>query len=611
MVSADELIQALQRRLRVVAPHLRRRPGEFPPGWQVWLESLRQHPGRITGAPAESIVAVLAQRPLAAAPRRMQDLTRWQAFSTLWRQQWQPPSREDRAWRWFAAVLSVLAHLIFTVVLFWLTYLQFAAAPPRKGEDIVQVELIGRGTPQETGGGALADPVDPADPTQSAEPAETTPTAETAEPVQPEPAAEAVAEPTDTPPAPVAVDRPADPADTVVPPAEAAPPSVVEPTPVEPEPAPVEQEVDVSEPVPDSSDEFVLTAPIPRVSAPELPTPELRAPASTVQVIDIPAPLVQAPPMLPEQAIAAPALSQRVPGVAPREIPTPLRAPAVTSVEPAVSAPQLQARVPQVRTVTIPTPRRAAAAEPDPSDAETSRQSAEAAAAAPAPAAEAATAAADPPASQDGTEPPAPPGGRSPEAATAGTGPEPAPAPGGWATPARDDDWGDAARNRPGAERGDDGLYNSDGSVRLAETPGSASPGAPPGAVTDEIVNLDRAGTWLKRPPIDYEPTAFDRYWRPNETLLEEWVRKSIRTVRIPIPGTNKHIVCQTVLLALGGGCGISDPNLNEQAATARPPPDIPFKPELQEDNGSIRPGTQIVPAPPLRGSGDPGPNPL
>lgn len=611
MVSADGLIQALHRRLRIVAPHLRRRPGEFPPGWQAWLESLSRHPGRITGVPAESIVAVLAQRPLAAAPRRLQGLTRWQAFSTLWRQQWQPAAREDLAWRWFAAALSVLAHLIFAVVLFWLTYLQFTAAPPRKGEDIVQVELIGRGTPQETGGGAPAEPVDPADPTHSpemAEPAETAPIAKAAEPVQPEPATEAVAEPTDTPPAPVAVDAPTDPAETVVPPAEAAPPPVVKPTPVEPEPAPVEQAVDVSEPVPNGSDEFVLTAPIPRVSAPDLPSPELRAPASTVQVIDIPAPLVPASPVLPEQAITAPALSQRVPGVAPREIPAPLRAPVVTAVEPAISAPQLQARVPQVRTVTIPTPRRTAAAEQNPSDVETSRQSAETAVATTATAVEAATAAADPPSSRDGTEPP---GGRSPETATPGTGPQPAAAPGGWATPARDDDWGDAARNRPGAERGDDGLYNSDGSLRLAETPGSASPGAPPGAVTDEIINLDRAGTWLKRPPIDYEPTAFDRYWRPNETLLEEWVRKSIRTVRIPIPGTNKHIVCQTVLLALGGGCGISDPNLNEQAATARPPPDIPFKPELQEDNGSIRPGTQIAPAPPLRGSGDPSPNPL
>ena len=135
------------------------------------------------------------------------------------------------------------------------------------------------------------------------------------------------------------------------------------------------------------------------------------------------------------------------------------------------------------------------------------------------------------------------------------------------------------------------GAYNSDGSVRLAETPGSASPGLPPGTIDDRLINLDRAGTWLKRKPNDYQPTTLDNYWRPNETLFEEWVRKSITTVRIPIPGTNKHIVCMTVLLALGGGCDISDSNLNDQPATARPPPDIPFKPALQEDNGSIRPG--------------------
>ena len=72
--------------------------------------------------------------------------------------------------------------------------------------------------------------------------------------------------------------------------------------------------------------------------------------------------------------------------------------------------------------------------------------------------------------------------------------------------------------------------------------------------------------------------------------MLAEWVRKSVSTIRIPIPGTNKHIVCQTVLLVVGGGCGIQDHNLNEQPASARPPPDVPFKPELQEDNGSRSP---------------------
>jgi hypothetical protein len=176
-------------------------------------------------------------------------------------------------------------------------------------------------------------------------------------------------------------------------------------------------------------------------------------------------------------------------------------------------------------------------------------------------------------------------------ATTAGAGPKPTPSPGGWPSPNRSDDWDDSTRNVPGGRRGDpSGLFDSDGSVRLADTPGSASPGRPPGTVTDEIVNLDRAGTWLKRKPVDYEPTAFDRYWLPHETLLAEWVRKGIKEVAIPIPGSSKNIVCVVSLLQLGGGCGISDPNLNEQPAAARPPPDIPFKPHLQEDNGSARP---------------------
>ena len=76
----------------------------------------------------------------------------------------------------------------------------------------------------------------------------------------------------------------------------------------------------------------------------------------------------------------------------------------------------------------------------------------------------------------------------------------------------------------------------------------------------------------------------------PNESLLAEWVRKGRKTVAIPIPGTSKKINCVVSLLQLGGGCSIVDPNLNEQPAEGRPPPDVPFKPELQEDNGSVRP---------------------
>jgi hypothetical protein len=101
-------------------------------------------------------------------------------------------------------------------------------------------------------------------------------------------------------------------------------------------------------------------------------------------------------------------------------------------------------------------------------------------------------------------------------------------------------------------------------------------------------VDLDRAGTWLKRPPVNYTPTRFDKFWTPSETLLEEWVRKNIRSVEIPIPGSSKRLHCVVSILQLGGGCGIEDPNMQDQEAEARKPPDVPFKPDLQEDQQSL-----------------------
>jgi hypothetical protein len=128
-------------------------------------------------------------------------------------------------------------------------------------------------------------------------------------------------------------------------------------------------------------------------------------------------------------------------------------------------------------------------------------------------------------------------------------------------------------------------LFNSDGSVRLpgsgdAGSGDSSQPRGAPGGDQDAWTRerLEQAGTWLQRPPYDYEPTAFDKFWVPNESLLQEWVRKNIRETSIPIPGTSKRLKCVVSVLQLGGGCGIVDPNLNEQPAEARPPPDIPVK---------------------------------
>lgn len=86
------------------------------------------------------------------------------------------------------------------------------------------------------------------------------------------------------------------------------------------------------------------------------------------------------------------------------------------------------------------------------------------------------------------------------------------------------------------------------------------------------------AGEFLKRVPYPYEPTMFDKDWVPRESLLQEWVRKNIREVEVPIPGSSKKVRCVVSLLQLGGGCSLSDGNLHDQPAVARPPPEIPVK---------------------------------
>ncbi|TZF91374.1 hypothetical protein FW784_01840 [Lysobacter lacus] len=151
-----------------------------------------------------------------------------------------------------------------------------------------------------------------------------------------------------------------------------------------------------------------------------------------------------------------------------------------------------------------------------------------------------------------------------------------------------------STRDHPG-----NGVFDRDGRPNVGTGPGSASAGYPPGMITDEIKDLDRAGTWLKRKPSPYEPTRWDRLWKPNQTLLKDWVDNGVKQVGIPIPGTNKRIVCVISILQLGGGCDISDPDLNEQPARARPSPPVPFKPGLQEGNGATWDKDGKAPPPP------------
>jgi hypothetical protein len=145
------------------------------------------------------------------------------------------------------------------------------------------------------------------------------------------------------------------------------------------------------------------------------------------------------------------------------------------------------------------------------------------------------------------------------------------------------DDWGAAARDRPGAAQGPPGLFDEDGRPRLADGGGVA-----PGTFEEHVADFGNAGEWMQRPAYPYEPTRFDRFWIPGGTLLEEWVRRGIRELMVPIPGTSKRLKCVVSVLQLGGGCWVSDPNLNEQPSTGRPAPEVPFRPELFEDPAAL-----------------------
>jgi hypothetical protein len=561
--SAADILEALaqRRRLKSIRPTP---PGELPPGWKSWLEAMVATPRAVTGASPDDVISELVLRELAQPPRRTGNLTRWQAFATLWRQEWHAPMREERRVRIFAAIVSGAMHVFFAVMLLFLAFVRLPPPPASsEGEQVVQVEFIGKGTPEETGGGAPEGP-QPA-PEQAPAPAAAPPVAQTRqEEERPAPPPPAQAEP-GTPQPPVEA-----------PPVAAEPEP--EPTPVEPAPAP--QPLQVTEVAqPDTT--FVLPPPRPREAVlpqREIVVPEARAPTERIARVERPVQErfeVEQVTARPTQTTATLRAEQsarlsQTQAIAPSE--TPSRD---------VQVPSVRA---QIREIPMPSRGTTPSAQPGASTAAT-------------------------PSSTPGTAPstaaapggqPSPGSGVTP-AAQPGTGTTPSAPPGAWPSPERGDDWGVGTRNRPGGTPGSQpGVFRPDGTPNLGEPP---TPGRnAPGTVEAHIADLDRAGQWLKRPPYDYEPTSFDKYWRPRETLLQEWVRKGIKAITIPIPGTNKRINCAISLLQLGGACGLSDPDANEQPATARPPPDIPFKPWLQEDNGSIRtppPGASTSARPP------------
>ncbi|WP_132999690.1 hypothetical protein [Luteimonas arsenica] len=580
MFSSAELIEALRRRMRRSLRPLPP-PGEFPPAWREWFAAMASRPGRVSGASAEDMVAAMAAREPLVPPRALEDLGRWRAFATLWRQDWQPASSDERWTRIASMSGSLLLHLLFLLAIVWLMLVRFHFPAPeadaRDGEEhVLQVEYIGEGTPADAGGGAAESPVDIPDP---AEPSPTPAAgAGLAGAPQPEDRPEPVAEATQPLPEPLAETQP--------PPVPERELVIEVPTLAAPEVQVAAQALQVTEvEVADSRFEV----PPPRevvVDVPEAP----RAAEVSVRRRDIDvdaqaqvqAPSARAPR---EVEVSVPEAAPRGVSVAERRIElaeTREVSAARTRDLSTIQTREPGASVPAVRERAVPMPAGAPAVE---------RGQAPSSAASASPATGDGRVAA--PAST-------PPGGRPDVAGSGARSADTAPGagqlqgqpPGALPSTRGSDDWGDSTRSQPGRQAGTpgaSGLFNADGRPRLADG-GRVGGGLPPGAITEDFENIDRHGTWLKRPPYDYEPTAFDRFWMPSETLLEEWVRKSVTEVRIPIPGTTKSIRCVTVMLALGGACDIVDPNLQEQPAMARPPPDVPFKRELQEDQDSLGP---------------------
>jgi len=555
----------------------------LPYGWGLWLRALSPLPRPFR---ASEMLADLTQREPVPHGGRLPELSFVQAMRRLLWQGWDPAPRDQRWMRWTSAVISALLHLMFALLLLWVALIRPPSEPEQGGESgRVQVAFVGRGTPQQEDGGQppAAEPAsaeaaiaaamanaqamaqaeaDAREPSASAPQSSATP----APPSEPQPAPPSPATP--------AVEQPVQATDV----AQATTDFVVPPTSVprtevrvvtrDPQDIAVRERtvVTVEAPTPRSN------VPTPRAVEPQLRTPDVSVQERQVVVIEAPTPTVTVPGPQVD-----PSIRQRELQVREREV-RPVTALAVTVATLPTREVTVPGRSPEVAVRERAVPN--AAPRPSP----------------PSPAAPSSTAAASAPSTPPGAT--RAPGNRASTPAGSPAS-QAAAAPGNWATPNRADDWGaanhpqDADLNgRAVSATGKSGgsLFNADGSVRVPGQAGTSNTerGAPGGEKDGwSKERIAQSGTWLKRPPYDYTPTSFDKYWAPNESLLAEWVRKGIKAVEIPIPGTSSTISCVISVLQFGGGCGLSDPNMQDQPAIARPPPDIPFKKELQEDNGS------------------------
>lgn len=584
LTRAEQLIDLLLARQQPRA--VLEKSTRLPYGWALWLRSLGPLPRPFH---AREVIAVFLPRPLPGPPGQSPRLSPWQALRRLFWQDWDAAPRDQRWMRWTSALVSALLHLLFFVLLLWVAVIR-TSAPDEEGTEgeRVQVEFVGRAS-QEGGGD---------------QPGAEAAAAAAAGRVAPGQEAGAASAPA---PRPVAAET------TASSPASAPTASVPPPPPADAEPAPVAapppSPVQATEVAQASTDFVVPPVSVPRTEVSVVPrdsTPAVRE--RSVQPVQ--APPTPSPVRTPELAVRTPQV--RDIQVREREVST-VDAPVAPQL---LRSPEVQVRVPQqdvqvrereVQALADPQVRMAAVAGREPAvraptgrDVQV-REREVASAPVAAPASSSGSATATPATAAQGSATQASSSARPSASSStpANAGARPAPDPGNWATPAKGDDWGSSSRNRDGSSNGTrqasaagkgNGLFNADGSVRVPgqEGDGHAERGAPGGANDGwSKERIAQSGTWLKRPPYDYTPTSFDKYWVPQESLLAEWVRKGVKAMEIPLPGTNTRISCVISILQAGGGCGLTNPNMQDQPAVARPPPDIPFKKELQEDNGS------------------------
>ncbi|CAE6769317.1 hypothetical protein XA1314C_21040 [Xanthomonas arboricola] len=598
MTTAADLLQALRARMpgKLI---LDRRTG-LPYGWATWMSS------RIGPAAAfndDQVMGVLLARPAPPASAGVALLSPFQAFRSLWWQHWEPRPKDQRPQHWLALLGSLLIHLGFIALLIWVVTVRWAPDDTQTGDESrVRMTFIGDGAAEQ--GGGQGQPADAAQ-AASGDAASASQSSESVATDRPNvsSAASAVPAPVESvdPPSSAAQAQDIAPEPVAATASEPVPPEVPRVTAQVP-PVTIESPLQVTE-TPVATNDFVVPPPptitvAPRPVEPAAPQIEVRQrdvqtvteqpqlrelqrPAATVVMRTANAPTVR------EREIVVPDRPQVVaPSVRSRESTPTVRMPNVairTAELPSVPdpAPQPAPAAPVQQTPATPAPTSVAAAT-QPSAASTQPNQAQANPARPVQPSSTTAAASS-----------------AAKTATSNAGPAPADRSGGWDVAANADDWSKSDRRRSGETTGADGarngMFNADGSVRVAAGAGDAGNGAgdrgPPGSETDTWTRdqIAQGGTWLKRPPYGYTPTSLDKYWMPNQSLLQEWVRRGLKKIEIPIPGTTTKISCVVSLLQFGGGCGLSDPNLNDQPATARPPPDVPFKRELQEDSGAVR----------------------